>query len=273
MISYDEACKLTPDKLIKNIFRIYQHLLTERDFWIIIVSREGEGKSTLGQLIGALWVGVTKNPALFSVENNVYGIKQLKKLMHTRPKYSCIESDEGSGMYMRADAMTKEGKDRKKLAWTIRSMCHLHIIALTETGFAQVDPMLLKDRVKAVIRIPKRGRLFWYSKNKLAKIEVDRDNQCVKRWGKPNWKASFRALPKKEYEEYNTHKRKMLGTDGGQQSEKYYSVTEVAKKWMMSHEGVQKWVREKKIKAVKNPAGAYRIPEMEVNKYMPQPVQ
>lgn len=269
-MSFDDVQCLAPDRLINNLFRIYEHLRTERDFWIILVSREGEGKSTLAQIMGILWLGITHNDSLFSFNNNTYGISHLKELMKTRPKYSCIISDEGSQMFMRADAMTKDGKERKKLAWTIRSMCHLHIIALTETGFAQVDPMLMKDRVKAVIRIPKRGRMFWYSKSKAQQIEIDRENQCVKRWGKPNWKASFKPLPELVYAEYDNHKKHLLGTDGSPSDQKYYSTAQVAKLWMMTQQGVIKWIKEGKVKATRNAAGAYRVPEIEVQKYMPE---
>jgi len=258
-----------------NLKRMWEHTGTERDCWIIIVSKEGEGKSTLAQLIGMAWIAISGNKALFSLDNNVYFIPDLEDRMKTRPKRSCIISDEGSQMFMRADAMTKEGKQRLKLAWKIRSQCHLHVVLLTESAFARVDPILLQDRVKALIRVPKRGRLHWFSKRKLLNIQVDEKEKIVKRWGKANWTGSFRKLPEKSYEEYDAHKSKQLGTNEAEDLSvpkgKYYTVGQAAKQWLVSVQTSIRWCDNGKVKAIKNALGTWRIPESEVKRLLPRP--
>ena len=130
--------------------------------------------------------------------------------------------------------------------------------------------MLLRDRVKALIRVPKRGRLHWFSKKKLVKIEIDREEQRVKRWGKANWTASFRKLPKADYDEYDKHKRGSLGTKGEDEKiEKYYSPRQAAQVWLVPIKTANHWINIGKVKSVKTANGRHRIPQSEVDRLKP----
>jgi len=51
--------------------------------------------------------------------------------------------------------------------------------------------------------------------------------------------------------------------------EKYYSVSEIAKKYAVSNTAVTKWIREGKLKAVRL-GNVYRIPESALKEFLRQ---
>ena len=208
MIEYHEAVKLVCKKLVHNVERIIAHTHTNRDFIIVIVSKEGDGKSTLAQEIGCLVA--QKDNDLFIVENNVYSPEDFEEKVRRCPRHSAIIADEGTSLFLRADSNTKWGRQRTKLLSQIRSRNHIIMVLLTESGFARVDPQILHDRCKAVIRITKRGRMWWYSKSKIKDIDFDEKKRMVKHWGAPNWKGGFKKLPKLAYKYYEKYKHNKL---------------------------------------------------------------
>ena len=208
LLDYEGAAKRVPPRLVRNIDMLVKYTHTNRDAIVLVVSKEGEGKSTL--VYEASTLVARDNPDLFVLDNIVYAPEHFEKRILEAPRHSAIDVDEGTSLFLRGDANTKWGRQRVKFLSQIRSRNHIMFVTLTESGFARADPQVIHDRATALIRITKRGRMWWYSKQKLVQIDVDPVRRMVKRWGEPNWKGSFKQLPKDVYIEYENYKHKKL---------------------------------------------------------------
>ena len=206
-----EAAALVPPRLVLNIGTLVAYTKTMRDVFIIIVSKEGEGKSTLAQIMGAVSNGFAEeNGQLrYALDSNIYDETEFKtRVFQTLNRFYI--ADEGTSMFLRADSNTKWGKERVKVLSQMRSRRHIFIVTLTESGLCRVDPQILHDRATAMIRITKRGRFQWFNKQNMRRLEVDPAKRMIKRWPDMNWAANFKKLPNKYYKQYETYKHNEL---------------------------------------------------------------
>ena len=260
MIDFETAVSFMPDRYVHNLKRIIERTKHDRDHFILVVAKEGEGKSSFVQISGAIVAGLQNNPECWKLEHNVYDVPSMMARAHKIPYHGALNCDEGTQIFFRGDAQSREGKDRIKFLTTCRSKRLIWFVCVTESGFCRIDPMLVQDRCETLIRIPKRGRMHWYSKEKLRRIWVDDKLRKVKRWGEPNWTASWKKMPKKDFCEYEEWKHAEL--EGDEDTDQvWYTQTRVCKELGVTSGFVKP--RRAELGGKKNPAGNWVYP-MEV---------
>jgi hypothetical protein len=96
--------------------------------------------------------------------------EQDSKNTHVNPlSGKCIVIDEGVFMMFSGDSNTKEGRQIQKLFSVIRALNLIVFINITK--LRKVNWGVMEDRMKALIKVPTKGLVQFYSKKKIAKIE------------------------------------------------------------------------------------------------------
>jgi len=261
MIEFEKAVSLVPERYVHNLKRIIERTKHDRDHFIMIVAREGEGKSSFAQISGALIAGLQNNPECWKLEHNVYDVQSMMSRAHKIPYHGALNCDEGTAIFFRGDAQSREGKERIKFLTTCRSKRLIWFVCVTESGFCRIDPMLIQDRCENLIRIPKRGRMHWYSKDKLRQIWIDDKTRKVKRWGEPNWTGSWKKMPKAAFKEYEDWKHKALsgvGEDDDEEPKFYVTLNKYAR--MRGYSRTWGWRHKEELGAVQLPNSEWGIP-------------
>lgn len=173
-----------PYFLFSNLYGIVETIRKEdEDSVIFIVAPPGTGKSTLS-LICAKFVDPT-----FNNTRTLFTKKELQDFLTKASKIhnqmqrdlakgkevenplsgKSIILDEGLYLLFSGDAITKEGKLIEKLFSIIRALNLL--IFVNVTNLRKINKGIREDRLFAIIRVPQKGSLTFYSKKKISKIE------------------------------------------------------------------------------------------------------
>jgi DNA-binding ferritin-like protein (Dps family) len=192
------------DEIIKNNLTKVKQLLVEKDYdWLMAVcGLEGSGKSTC-----ALQLCYEIDPDMFKRKTSIVtDLAGLKDAYRQAKKGDAILIDEGAQLFYNRNAMTKDVKEALQLLRGLRGLNLFVVVCMPD--FKSLDPYIREHRLNAMVFIPKRGRAWWYSKRKIKKLANVQERH--KKRVKPDYKSSFKDLPKELKEEYKKHKKEMM---------------------------------------------------------------
>lgn len=211
-----------PYYLFSNLYGISETIRQEdEDGVIFLVAPPGKGKSTLS-LICAKFADKT-----FTNERTLFTKKELSDFLAKASKIhnqmqtdiakglevnnplsgKAIILDEGLYLLFSGDAITKEGKLLEKLFSIIRALNLL--IFVNVTNLRKINKGIREERLFALIRVPEKGNLSFYSKKKISQIEITPGNIS---YPKPNFYDKFGKIdPKcKFWKQYRVKKGQFL---------------------------------------------------------------
>ena len=257
--------------LILRCFRICQEVENNLDHFIVIVGREGLGKSTLSFQIAA-WI----NPN-FVIEHICYGAKAYLDILRKKARIaklshavsSSLVLDEGTELLSR-EIMNATNRALIKTFHIQRALKTLVIINIP--NFFMLDPAVRQHRVRTLIEIKDRGVYKMMLGNALEL--VDKEGRKTKRIGsvrlKPGtyWNGYFRsAFPLTiDRGAYEAHKLKGIRDTLEEMrfevvETKLIPVSRVAKQVGVTNETVVSWI-QKGIVSGKQIGGQYFIPKL-----------
>lgn len=173
-----------PFYLFANLYGILEKIRAEdEDSVIFMVAPPGTGKSTLS-LLSARFMDKS-----FNNTRTLFTKKELQDFLLDATKiYNKIQKDiregkdvknplngkavildEGLYLLFSGDAITKEGKLIEKLFSIIRALNLL--IFVNVTNLRKINKGIREDRLFALVRIPVKANLSFYSKKKISQIE------------------------------------------------------------------------------------------------------
>lgn len=136
--------------LIGQLYFIQRNVLDKnKDFVIVVVGREGWGKTTLGYQISS-WL----DPKTFNNDRICFEADEVVYQWRHSPPFSAIQIDEGGLMLFSREAMQKTGINIVKLFMTIRVKRFVNIICIP--NYKNLDSYIKEHRVAMIIDI-RRG--------------------------------------------------------------------------------------------------------------------
>lgn len=208
------------------------------DRTILIVGKEGVGKSTLAYLIGDLVHKERKkmngNETMFEVEKNIYyDLNKLQNDVYNNSEPGDVRIiDEAvlTGGYRR-DAMGRDNRGLNKVLMTCRSRNQILIFLIPSVNSVE---SYIFERAAAVIRVVQRGHAWIYSEREKKRFitwdprkrgYVYRDRP---KYHKEMYKSVDWHLSPEEWLRYKTHKDLELNSEFVPQSEE--KVEQISKK-------------------------------------------
>ena len=162
--------------LLKENFKNVRRLLrNDTDFFGLVIGGNRVGKSTLSLRLTRI-VKSGRDEACLTPDNIVMDNKDFWEAANS-DQYHAMHIDEMSGLFYSKDHSTKEQKKRKK---KLKTFARRNMFAMgCDTSFFQIDKEFVNDKVKCVVRVPKRGFFEFYSKSKVRLFERDSDTGAV----------------------------------------------------------------------------------------------
>ena len=231
----------------------------EEDFdrVILVVGKEGVGKSTLALLLGYL-ITEERNKALgidrpFEVETNVsYNLQKLKKQVFKDSESGdvrIVDESAVTGGYKR-EAMGKQNRLLNKTLMTCRSRNQILFFLIPSINAVE---SYIRERCHAIIRVVGRGHAHIYAENEKHLVVWDRRLKRVKFKKRPKYHLErFRTveevLGQDVWDRYVKHKESELSAeydDGAEDEEediskKYLSKQQILKRFNVSE---KQWKR------------------------------
>lgn len=137
-------------------------LESENDYIVLVFGAEGEGKSNF-----AFHLAKHVDPD-FDINNVVFSKKQWRKAANNFDPESAIVADEGVNIISSLDVHSKEQKRIIKKVTKMRAHRFLHIYCLSTPELLDKRYFVkhrMQERGVSVVRVPKRGRFYWYGRN------------------------------------------------------------------------------------------------------------
>jgi hypothetical protein len=174
-----------PTLIFANLLGLKKRIMTEDyDAVMYLVAPPGYGKST-NSFLCARFMDVT-----FDATRIIFNYKQFKTFLNDASKVyhkittaqkegKTVENpmkgkvyvvDEGVYMFYSGDSSSKQGKDLQKLFSVIRALNLILIV--NSTNFRRISKGVKEDRVSALIKIPTKGYMYFYSKKKVSEIRI-----------------------------------------------------------------------------------------------------
>lgn len=192
------------DKLSILTRAIRNKMKQQYDFVLVIIGPEGSGKSSLA------WFLQKEYHHSFGPDDNIFAPDEFRVKIRKAKKFRGKNIDEGAIVFFSGDASTREGRMSIKLLTGMRDYFQFCTICIP--NFWILTKYIREHRVKAVLRIVKRGWVFYYGPKKVKKIK--RDKRTLKTiWPDWDFRDSFpdasRLWPE-EWEQYKDRKRKEI---------------------------------------------------------------
>ncbi len=137
---------------IANFQGIAQEIRHDKDWVMLIVGPEREGKSTLGMIV----TGVV-DPTL-DLKYVTFPTADLRYAISRAPKYSGIIQDEGAETWLSSEGNTKESRKMTRSFMQIGEK-NLFIVIIVP-DFQSVKRFLAKHRAHTLLRVKKRGTYY-----------------------------------------------------------------------------------------------------------------
>lgn len=174
-----------PTLVFANLLGLKKRIMTEDyDAVMYLVAPPGYGKST-NSFLCARFMDPT-----FDASRIIFNYNQFKTFLNDASKvYHKITTaqkenkdvvnplkgkvyvvDEGVYMFYSGDSSSKQGKDLQKLFSVIRALNLILIV--NSTNFRKISKGVKEDRVSALIKIPTKGYMYFYSKKKVSEIRI-----------------------------------------------------------------------------------------------------
>lgn len=180
-----------------NVWGLAEHIKKSDDDSVIgIVAPPGRGKSTLTLSVGRFLDPSYENDmTIFTIEQFRSFLKkatrifnQIQEAREKGVQYfnplagKTVILDEGVYLLFSGDAASKNGKLLQKLFSIIRALGLIFLVNIT--NWRKISQGVKEDRFAAIIRIPVKGYVEFYSKSRVAKIEIDKNKV---KFPKPNF--------------------------------------------------------------------------------------
>lgn len=256
-------------KLVYHAYLVAKRLEQDKDALIVFSGPEGEGKSTLA-IQFCSWVDPNFNAKRICMDGDTF-LRQLDE----RQKGDSILLDEASLDLLARDAMSRMTKLMVK-TMTVMRQKNL-FVAICIPNFHLLDKYVKYHRIHILIQIKERGRYKGIIGFGIKKVAFDgykyHEIISIKIPTRCFWEGSFRKeLPKIiDLEEYKLIKAQHLsGFLKNYESKKivdkeYTNVKEVARKYNVSPEMIQKRIQQGIIPAIST-GRKYLIPIEVLNK-------
>lgn len=180
-----------------NLIGLKDHIIkSDDDSMIGIVAPPGTGKSTFS--IGAARLidpTFTNERTIFTMDqlqafirkvSRVYNqIKEANKAGgdYVNPYHGkVVVLDEGLYLLFSGDASSKNGKLATKLFSIIRALGIIFLVNIT--NWQRISKGVKEDRFKAIIKIPVKGFIQFFSKKRISQIQI---KNGLLQWPKPNF--------------------------------------------------------------------------------------
>lgn len=169
------------------------------DFFGIVLSREGDGKSTF-----AMECASYVDPD-FTIDNIIMTENDWFKIKPKLHKGMAIVFDEGSEIAFSRDAMKREQKDFMKELTQIRGIGLFMLFLISDIKNA--DRFLREKRAFAIFYIPRRGDMWCYrlfGKNPLDERRINQIKKALMdgEFPAPHYRNHFKMLKTPLWEEY-----------------------------------------------------------------------
>lgn len=239
--------------LKKNLDGIRNLVLKKDMDWLIVVEgMEGVGKTTL-----ALKMCRYFDPK-FNIKKVCFNLEQFKDAVRTSKFGDAINIDEGALMCFTRDAMKGEVKEFIRLMTAIRQYRLLIVICIPD--FYLLDKYIREWRIKSLIKVKSRGRFFFFSKNRIKQIRMNK-RKTKRIYPTPDFKESFSSMKDEFWDKYLDKKGSILDNE----DDNLLSVTQFAKKMKKSRVTIHNWINNGEIEFVKKGL-QYYIPRTEIQK-------
>ncbi len=249
-------------RLVKVLKRIKEEKLPD-DYDCVVIAEAPErgGKTTLLNLMCAVI-----DPSFTIEERNIYTQENFQKFIRESKKMQAVNSDEGANMWYKRNAMTKDNKSGV-LALTMMGQKNL-FVTVAVTDAALLEDYLLFKRCRIFIRVTKRGRFKFYKPASIKEFKYDAKRKKMlypsatfAGWFGKLTEEEFNAMEKNKFDRIN-----MAQGFDDVNTEEYISAAKAAEQMMMTRSGVIGWIKKGQLYAIKNPAGAWRVPISEVRR-------
>ena len=243
--------------LIGKCYQIWQHLQKKNDYVVVIVGREGSGKSTLSFQISS-WIDPTFTVDRVHIDPSSF-IRSLKN-----SKAGQAQSlDEGGLALFSRETMSEGNKNLVKIFMTIRMKSLLLTINIPD--FGSLDAYVRRHRVHLLIEVLKRGDYKAYFGEAINKVNRDlpktRSLAGIKLPIPYFWHGSFNdGTGLVDDDAYDVkklaHVNSFLDSMDKELKERdvkpqYISVKEFARMLGVHHDTVRTWQYEGKLKTIK----------------------
>lgn len=195
-------------KKIHQLVKVIRKKMKEQyDFVLVIIGPEGVGKSSLA------WVMQKEFHPSFGEADNIFSPDEFRKKIRKAKKFRGKNVDEGAIVFFSGDASTREGRQGIKMLTGMRDFLQFCTICIP--NFWILTKYIREHRVKAVMRITKRGWVHYYCPKKVKQIR--RNKRTLKTiWPDWDFRDTFPDAGKlwpDEWKEYKERKRKEVLED------------------------------------------------------------
>lgn len=235
-------------QLIYHTYRIWQQLMDEDDYFLVLCGAEGSGKSTLAFQLAA-WI----SPNTFSLDWSCYNtydyIKLMKKVAKEKEKNieekKTIVLDEAALDLFSREAMSLKNRWLSKSFFVQRFLNACVILCIP--NFFMLDTVVRQHRVSGLLTITSRGYYKFIGKNGIVVVNRDGGKYSKNLNIIPIPKGHFfngyfnipfpKTISKEEYEKYKLDNIKKFLEEAQEESLgiKMVSASKVAKEMGMAN--------------------------------------
>jgi len=171
----------------------------DQDFIVVVTGYEGLGKSTLALEMCNEW-----DPE-FSEQKITFHPKNFRKTVINSKFPDAVMLDEGAFSFFSRNAMSGDVKKNVQLLTACRKYNLMIIICVPD--FFILDKYLREHRVRAVVRVTKRGRFQVFNFKNLQRIEKKKGKI---KYPKASFAGSFGKMTGEIWKRYNAKKDRAL---------------------------------------------------------------
>lgn len=215
-----------PIYTLENLKGIKQVVKNDDMKIILVYARHGKGKSTLAIPFISCMLDSTFNTdrIIFGREACAETIGYIKRnIARLKGKARTFTFDEGTDAFFSGDSSSSDMKNMFKDLSMIRE--GNPILIINSTSIKKFNKDIRDEFVDYIIKVPAKGVLEFYNKDKINKIVYTKDGAV--KWPKPNFKENFPKVTGNFWNDYIKKKIKYLSGSDNNIIENYTDAVKV----------------------------------------------